>query len=90
MWLIIADPSHRPVVVLGPLWECVVEKVVTDFPNEFCRAAPEPVQLSGVALERALGLGKLLEPRMRHHYLECIALQNIKETCDKVQPARTY
>ncbi|KAL0871516.1 hypothetical protein ABMA27_005232 [Loxostege sticticalis] len=32
--------NHRPVVVLGPLWECVVGKLVSDWPHVF--AAPRP------------------------------------------------
>ncbi|CAK1587309.1 unnamed protein product [Parnassius mnemosyne] len=34
--------SQRPVVVLGPLWECVAGKLVTDWPHVFARARPDP------------------------------------------------
>lgn len=39
---VLSDGSQRPVVVVGPLWECVAGKLVTDWPHVFARARPDP------------------------------------------------
>ncbi|CAH0401058.1 unnamed protein product [Chilo suppressalis] len=43
--------NHRPVVVLGPLWECVVNKLVSDWPHVFA-APPAPAPAPAPALPR--------------------------------------
>lgn len=35
---IVADTSHRPVVILGPMRECLLAKLVSDWPNVFALA----------------------------------------------------
>lgn len=74
--------NHRPVVVLGPMWECVVQKLVSDWPGIFAPVRWET--LSKTALERALCAGTHLEPRRRSgHQDYCIPLRSIKELCEK-------
>ncbi|GBP27676.1 Disks large homolog 5 [Eumeta japonica] len=77
--------SHRPVVVLGPMSECVVQKLLSDWPSVFARVRWEPLALTGVALERALTSGTHLEPRRRPQsgHLECIPLRAVTELADK-------
>ncbi|KAI8439753.1 hypothetical protein MSG28_013443 [Choristoneura fumiferana] len=76
---------HRPVVVLGPLRECVVGKLVSDWAGVFARVRPQPLPLRGAALERALAQGSHLEPRPTRdntHY-DTIPLQAIKDKAEK-------
>ncbi|KAI8439756.1 LOW QUALITY PROTEIN: hypothetical protein MSG28_013443 [Choristoneura fumiferana] len=81
---------HRPVVVLGPLRECVVGKLVSDWAGVFARVRPQPLPLRGAALERALAQGSHLEPRPTRdntHY-DTIPLQAIKDKAEKVLALR--
>ncbi|XP_049876272.1 disks large homolog 5 isoform X2 [Pectinophora gossypiella] len=75
--------NHRPVVVLGPLWECVAAKLVSDWPYVFGRVRTETVAVSGAA--PALERGTHLEPRPRRDstHLDCIPLQAIREMSEK-------
>ncbi|XP_047992200.1 disks large homolog 5 isoform X2 [Leguminivora glycinivorella] len=77
--------SHRPVVVLGPLRDCVAAKLISDWPGVFARVRPEPIAVQGAALERALARGTHLEPRPRRDstHFDCIPLQAIKELAEK-------
>lgn len=74
--------SQRPIVVLGPLWEFVVEKLISDFPNEFTRVTPELIQVTPT--NQAQVQAKYLELKKRGSYSECISIQSIKDICDKV------
>ncbi|KAJ2940371.1 hypothetical protein O0L34_g48 [Tuta absoluta] len=75
--------NHRPVVVLGPLWECVAAKLVSDWPYVFGRVRSESVSVSGAhaALER----GTHVEPRVRRDstHLDCIPLHAVTELAEK-------
>ncbi|XP_053610257.1 disks large homolog 5 [Plodia interpunctella] len=75
--------SHRPVVVLGPLRECVAAKLVSDWAHVFGAVRAAPLSLRGAA--PALQRGTHLEPRPRAHsgYLDCIPLQAIQELAHK-------
>ncbi|XP_060804907.1 disks large homolog 5 [Amyelois transitella] len=75
--------SHRPVVVLGPLRECVSAKLVSDWPHVFGAVRAAPLALAGAA--PALQRGTHLEPRPRADpgYLDCIPLQSIRDLADK-------
>ncbi|XP_026322760.1 disks large homolog 5 [Hyposmocoma kahamanoa] len=75
--------NHRPVVVLGPLWECVAAKLVSDWPYVFGRVRSEPVAVCGAA--PALQRGTHLEPRPRRDstHFDCIPLQAVREMAEK-------
>ncbi|XP_037293076.1 disks large homolog 5 [Manduca sexta] len=59
--------TQRPVVVLGPLWECVCARLVSDWPHVFgaARAGPEP------------------RARLDCAHLDCIPLQAVRDLADK-------
>lgn len=61
-------PEFRPVLILGPLAECVAEKLVQDFPDKFNRAATESRRCSQAQLDRELAEGLILEYRRRGNY----------------------
>lgn len=45
-------PEFRPVLVLGPLAECVADKLVTDFPEKFQRAVTDTRRCNQAQLDR--------------------------------------
>lgn len=61
-------PEFRPVLILGPLAECVAEKLVQDFPDKFNRAVTESRRCSQAQLDRELAEGLILEYRRRGKY----------------------
>nr|CAI5853686.1 unnamed protein product [Callosobruchus analis] len=50
-------PEFRPVLVIGPLAECVAEKLVQDFPEKFKRALSESRRCSQAQLDREIAEG---------------------------------
>lgn len=58
-------PEFRPVLILGPLAECVADKLVQDFPDKFNRAASESRRCSQAQMDRELAEGLILEYRRR-------------------------
>ncbi|XP_074038201.1 MAGUK family member discs large 5 isoform X1 [Leptinotarsa decemlineata] len=71
-------PEFRPVLVLGPLAECVADKLVQEFPDKFTRAATESRRCSQAQLDRELADGLLLEYRRRGTCYECITVSAVR------------
>jgi hypothetical protein len=72
-------PEFRPVLVLGPLAECVVDKLVADFPDQFGRAPPETRRCSQAQLDRELADGHLVEYRRRGSCWECVTVAAVRQ-----------
>ncbi|ERL84448.1 disks large homolog 5 [Dendroctonus ponderosae] len=71
-------PEFRPVLVLGPLAECVADKLVTDFPEKFQRAVTDTRRCNQAQLDRELEDGLIIEYRRRGSCFECITVQAVK------------
>ncbi|XP_072384932.1 disks large homolog 5 isoform X2 [Diabrotica undecimpunctata] len=71
-------PEFRPVIVLGPLAECVADKLVQDFPDKFNRASSESRRCSQAQLDRELAEGLILEYRRRGSCYECITISAVR------------
>ncbi|CAH0564327.1 unnamed protein product [Brassicogethes aeneus] len=71
-------PEYRPVLVLGPLSECVADKLVTDFPDKFQRAATDSRRCTQAQLDRDLADGHIVEYRKRGSYYECLTVSAIR------------
>ncbi|KAL1497435.1 hypothetical protein ABEB36_008409 [Hypothenemus hampei] len=71
-------PEFRPVLVLGPLAECVADKLVTDFPEKFQRPLTETRRCNQTQLDRELEDGLIVEYRRRGSCFECITVQAVK------------
>lgn len=71
-------PEFRPVIVLGPLAECVADKLVQDFPDKFNKAASESRRCSQAQLDRELAEGLILEYRRRGSCYECITISAVR------------
>ncbi|XP_050299121.1 disks large homolog 5 [Anthonomus grandis grandis] len=71
-------PEFRPVLVLGPLAECVADKLVTDFPEKFQRAQTDTRRCNQAQLDRELEDGLIIEYRRRGSCYECTSVQAVK------------
>ncbi|XP_019881509.1 disks large homolog 5 isoform X3 [Aethina tumida] len=71
-------PEFRPVLVLGPLSECVADKLVTDFPEKFQRPVMEQRHCSQMQLDRDLIDGQVVEYRRRGSGFECLTVAALR------------
>lgn len=71
-------PEYRPVLVLGPLAECVVDKLVQDFPEKFQRANTETRRCPLALVERELAEGLVVEYRRRGSCFECTTVTAVR------------
>lgn len=70
-------PEYRPVLVLGPLAEYVVDKLVTDFPDKFAKIVPEKRQS---ALDE-MADNVIVDYRRKGNYFECTTVSAIRNVC---------
>lgn len=75
---------RRPVVLVGPLWELVSEKLVHDYPHNFTKCLPEVSRLSGPEIEDAVQKNLIVDYRRRGSHFEVTSVSQVKEICDKV------
>lgn len=78
------DPEYRPVLVLGPLAEFVVDKLVTDFPDKFKKVVAEARHCAQVALEQELADNLIVDYRRKGNYYECTTVSAIRAVCNSV------
>lgn len=71
-------PEFRPVLVLGPLAECVADKLVSEFPDKFQRASTETRRCSQALLDRELADGLIVEYRRRGTVYECTTVAAVR------------
>lgn len=74
-------PEFRPVLVLGPLADCVVDKLVSDFPDQFQKAPSETRRCSQALLDRELADGLLVDYKRRGSFFECTSVMGVKNVC---------
>ena len=75
---------YRPVLVLGPLAECVVDKLTIDFPQQFMRCMLTSMNCSQEAMEEGLQNNIFVDYRRRGSIFECTTVQAIRDIFDKV------
>jgi len=80
-WL---DPVFRPVLVVGPLAECVTEKLIQDFPDKFTRCIPEVMHCPLNMMEKGISENIFVDFRKKGSNFECTTVTAVKEICDKV------
>ena len=78
---VILDPTIRPVLILGPLSDCVAEKLFTDFPDRFQKCLPEISQYSD---QDYLERHNLIDFKRRGDAVECTTIQCIESVCNQV------
>ncbi|XP_063844799.1 disks large homolog 5-like isoform X5 [Scylla paramamosain] len=74
---------RRPVVIVGPLWELVCDKLCHDFPHNFTRCVPEVSRLSANELEEGIQKNLIVDYRRRGSHFEATTVSQVKEICDK-------
>lgn len=78
------DSVCRPVLIIGPLAECVADKLSIDFPQLFQRCMMTPMNCSSDAMEKGLENNIFVDYRKRGSIFECTTVQAIRDICDKV------
>ncbi|OXU31832.1 hypothetical protein TSAR_008281 [Trichomalopsis sarcophagae] len=76
-------PALRPVLIIGPLNECVATKLLQEFPSQFTRCLPEAMHCSQATLEQGLRDSLYVDYRKKGSYFECTTVQAVKEICEK-------
>jgi len=71
------DPVYRPVLVVGPLSDCVTDRLELDFPDLFTRCQP-------VILEKSVSDPAFIDCKKKGSYYEYTAVAAIREICEKV------
>lgn len=79
------DPALRPVLIIGPLSECVVTKLLQEFPGQFTRCLAEAMHCSQSTLEQGLRDALYVDYRKKGSYFECTTVQAVKDICEKVR-----
>lgn len=72
-------------MVLGPLAECVVDKLVTDFPDQFRRCVPEARHCVQSALDQELADNLIIDYKRKGTYYECTTVNAMKTVSEKVR-----
>ncbi|XP_050455027.1 disks large homolog 5 isoform X4 [Cataglyphis hispanica] len=76
-------PTLRPVLIIGPLSECVVTKLLQDYPGQFTRCLAEAMHCSQSTLEQGLRDSLYIDYRKKGSYFECTTVQAVKDICEK-------
>ncbi|XP_024881211.1 disks large homolog 5-like isoform X4 [Temnothorax curvispinosus] len=76
-------PTLRPVLIIGPLSECVVTRLLQEYPGQFTRCLAEAMHCSQSTLEQGLRDALYIDYRKKGSYFECTTVQAVKEICEK-------
>lgn len=74
----------RPVLILGPLADCVAQKLTIDFPQAFEQLLPTTMNCTQENMEEGLQNNILVDYRRRGSIYECTPVQAIRDLCEKV------
>jgi hypothetical protein len=74
----------RPILIVGPLSEAVIEKLSSDYPHKFTRCEPEFMNCNQEALEKGIMDNVLIDFRRRGSHYECTTVSAIKDICERV------
>jgi len=78
-----SEPSIRPVMVVGPLADCVTDKLIADFPDLFMRYIPEAKHCSQASMEKGVADSLFIDYRKKGSVYECVSVSGLKEACSK-------
>lgn len=78
------DPTYRPVIIIGPLSDCVIEKLIQEYPNKFTRHVPQIMNCSQSTIEKGMAEKMFVDYRKKGNYFECTTVGTVKDICDKV------
>ena len=75
----------RPVLILGPLADAVVDKLVSDHPFKFIRCQPEYMDCDMTSLEKGVMDNLLVDFKRRGSHYEVTTVSSIKDICEEVK-----
>ncbi|XP_050531919.1 disks large homolog 5 [Daktulosphaira vitifoliae] len=78
-----SEPNIRPVMVVGPLADCVTEKLIADFPDLFMKYIPEVKHCSQASMEKGVADSLYIDYRKKGSVYECVSVSGLKEACGK-------
>lgn len=81
----IADTSFRPVILIGPLNDAVMEKLEQDYPDMFQRCLAEAMRGTPHLMEKGVSELKILDFQRRGSHFECTTISAIKAICEQVR-----
>ncbi|TRY80421.1 hypothetical protein TCAL_04803 [Tigriopus californicus] len=85
-WIVdVDDLVTRPVLIVGPLADAVLEKLISDYPHKFTRCDPRVTSWNSENIERALMTNNVIEYKRRGTQYECITVEAIKDVCERNQ-----
>lgn len=76
-------PASRPVLVVGPLGDCVTDKLIQDFPDKFARCVPEIMHCSQAVMEKGITDNVFVDYRKKGSYFECTSVHAVQDMCEK-------
>ena len=74
----------RPVLIIGPLADAVVDKLVSEDPHKFVRCQPEYMDCDMSSLEKGVMDNIFVDFRRRGSHYEVTTVSSIKDVCDRV------
>lgn len=77
-------------MIMGPLADCVMDKLVQDYPDKFARCMPELMHCSQAMLEKGIDENIFLDYRRKGSHFECTTVASVKEICDKVNSLASF
>ena len=78
----------RPVLILGPLADAVVDKLVSDYPYKFVRCQPEYMDCDMSSLEKGVLDNIFVDFRRRGSHYEVTTVSSVKDVCDRVSSVK--
>lgn len=78
------DSVCRPVLIIGPLADCVADKLSIDFPLVFERCLQTPMNCTADAMEKGMVDNIFVDYRKRGSIYECTTVQAIRDIGDRV------
>lgn len=73
----------RPVLIVGPLSDYVVEKLIQDYPRKFVRVLPMMMPYPQAYMEKNLEESNFIEYRRKGTQFECVTAATIQEISEK-------
>lgn len=71
-------------MVVGPLADCITEKLIVDFPDLFTRYIPEVNHCSQASMEKGVADNVYIDYRKKGSVYECVSVSGLLESCSKV------
>ncbi|XP_055915942.1 disks large homolog 5 isoform X1 [Eupeodes corollae] len=75
------SPIRRPVLIIGPLSECVMDRLTIDFVNLFKSCEVTTMDCSQEAMEEGLQENIFVDYRRRGNKFECTTVESINNSC---------